>query len=594
MGGYDLVQLNGVGSEGQSLSKSAKKRRNRRAREAAEKEAAGKLKGKGQAKVESRGGSERVISLGNGAERRDAKKSEESFTPVRRRRDNAGNKQQQQQQQAEAATAQKPASDPTPPSSSKPQAPGREAVRMVGVLLDGKEGSGVKDQLASSISVTQSSEEYGKRAAEVLVSVSQEVKALRGHPGLESKSKQFLVEVVGALTTSEGGDGASRSEDHRNNVRQKFERLGKLKQAESGPKLLERARVTLDWNRMVAGELDKSLGGGIREDPKGKLDPIVKRFRDSCARDQANVLRGSDPKACELPPEVAKVDEEIASLEKRLAELKTRRAALLDKHRSAQSAEKRHLLSFFDKAMEAARSLDAEFAGLKGLLGGPGKRTKATKEQEELFSRYAGTVLSLAACKTIQQSELSAKFDFYTEQIAEFANDKTGDNASFVAKLTNMATNALADAGDICETVLGATRKLEKYASKLQMKEVSLSPGAVQSFYDDVAKMQGFHEGTVEKARSLEGMGFSSATAVDVQKAAAIVKGVLKGVKLTGKDPVVAAPAKKDAVKEETKPGAEGGKGESKEKGSKEKKLTPAEVPKENAWGKSEGLALFK
>ena len=89
MGGYDLVQLNGVGSEGQSLSKSAKKRRNRRAREAAEKEAAGKLKGKGQAKVESRGGSERVISLGNGTERRDAKKSEESFTPVRRRRDNA-------------------------------------------------------------------------------------------------------------------------------------------------------------------------------------------------------------------------------------------------------------------------------------------------------------------------------------------------------------------------------------------------------------------------------------------------------------------------------------------------------------------------
>ena len=70
----------------------------------AEKEAAGKLKGKGQAKVESRGGSERVISLGNGTERRDAKKkSEESFTPVRRRRDNAGNKQQQQQQQAEAA-----------------------------------------------------------------------------------------------------------------------------------------------------------------------------------------------------------------------------------------------------------------------------------------------------------------------------------------------------------------------------------------------------------------------------------------------------------------------------------------------------------
>lgn len=252
---FELLSPNGA--NGQALSKSAKKRRNRKARAAAEngtkankgKSIASPQPAKSQDPSSSgptTPGTPKVLKLGNGKERKDGKKKE-GFTPVQKRRENGNHK-------TETAPVQHVV-DQVATSSSKSQGGSRETLAVVQSLLDDKTKDDAKKRLATSISDTQGSEEYGLRATEALLAASSDIKGLRGATsGLEAKAKQFLADVIGVLTTSSGGqDGSrSRSEEHRKKMGEKYERLSKVKQAASGPKLLECARVTTDWNKSSA------------------------------------------------------------------------------------------------------------------------------------------------------------------------------------------------------------------------------------------------------------------------------------------------------------------------------------------------------
>ncbi|UPR00607.1 hypothetical protein HOP50_05g39220 [Chloropicon primus] len=599
---YDLLSLNGGTAEGHQLSKSAKKRRNRKAKAAEREKEVQESKGKGKAKGETGSAKKestttKVVNLGTGNERTNGKKSG-AFTPVQRRRENGQSKTETSVvvQQANATVDQGASSSAKSQGSSN-----RDAVLLVKNLLDDKNqelAGDLKKQLASSISDAQKSGEYGLRAAEAVLSVSSDVKGLGANASLASKSRQFLVEIVSVLTTIDASQEGSKSEEHRKNVKDKFERLSKAKQVQSGPKLLEKARVTLDWNKLVGKELVKSLGG-VKEDPSDRLSSIIKKFKDSCLDEQGALLRSGDSSGYELPPEILKIDSEISQLEQKIAELKAKRGSIMEKHRSKQSAEKKHLLSFFDRAMESASKLDSEFAGLKNVLNSGGKRAKATKEQADLLARYVSTLISLAACKTIQQKELHSRFEFYVQQIAEFANDTNSDNESFVKKLSTMATNALNDSTDICETIVGIATRIEKYTSQLQVKTLDVAPGAMKEFHENVAKLQDFHRQTVEKAQSDPSMNFASASVSDVQRASTIIKRALKDLKLTGKEVEAAAPAEKaakaTAPKSDGKKTTEGKekKTETKEGAKEAKKLAPAEIPKESAWGRSDTSTLF-
>ena len=596
---FELLSPNGA--NGQALSKSAKKRRNRKARAAAEngtkankgKSIASPQPAKSQDPSSSgptTPGTPKVLKLGNGKERKDGKKKE-GFTPVQKRRENGNHK-------TETAPVQHVV-DQVATSSSKSQGGSRETLAVVQSLLDDKTKDDAKKRLATSISDTQGSEEYGLRATEALLAASSDIKGLRGATsGLEAKAKQFLANVIGVLTTSSGGQDGSRSgsEEHRKKMGEKYERLSKVKQAASGPKLLECARVTTDWNKILGAELDGSLGE-VREDPFVHVSAFVKKFKSSCAEDQGALLRvGDDASAFELPEEIVKLDAEIGALERQVIELKAKRTLMMDKHYSKQSAEKRHHLSFFDKAIHAATRVDTNLAGLRKVLDSGSTQTEATKDQARLFAQYDSTFAALTACKAIQQKELSDKIEFYLQQIAEFTRDTScGDNESFIKRLAKMATNALTESMDICNTILDIAKRIEKYTCQLKMRTADVSQSQVKELHENVAKIQEYHRETVDKALAASDVSFSVAVeVVRVDEASVALKRALKSIKLTGRDvePAVlehvVSPKPKQATK--TAVPKEEGKGSAEESKKEGKKVAPALVPKENAWGKR----LFK
>ena len=604
---YQLLSGNGT----EVLSKSAKKRRNRKARAEREAEENGFIKvNKGKAiastsppKSQGSASSAEIevvkeISIGNGKERKQGRKKEE-FTPVQRRRENGSHKVDTSPVQPVVVV------DQVASTSSKTYK------RSAGALLFEKNLLGqsgevdpqeLKKKLANLISEKQGSEEYGLRAAEVLYSASSDIESLKGNAGLQSKTKQLLIQVVTILAASDESEGKSSTEDQRNIVKDKYQRLSKVQQAESGPKLLERARVTSEWNKIIGKQLDNSLGG-VKEDPSGRINSVIQTFKSSCEGEQGALISSNDSTSYELPPEIAEIDGEISVLEKKLVELKMRKRSLMEKVRSKQSAEKKNLLTTFDKAIETASKVDNQFAGLKRVLNGGSTKTKATTEQADLLAQYLKTSMSLTACKAIQQKELSAKFDFYVQQITDFTTDGNSDNESFVKKLTTMGKNALNDSTDICKLVSGIGSKIEKYSSKLQVKSLAVAPSLVKTFYDNVSKISEFHSQTIESARSVSEIDFGSAASAKVQdldQVATLIRKSLKQIKLTGSEATETTPPPKPSKKADDsiangKVEAAEKKEAVKEAETKTKKLAPALAPKENAWGKSESSStLFK
>ena len=601
--------INGLGngfSDSDQLSKSARKRRNKKAKAASEAKGKSPATSKNADKPPLANPSKTPVStqekLVLGSEKKAGKKYQESFTPVQRRQQRK-NQGHQKERADEAPRIQRAPEQITTSSSTKSHKIHRGANLLTQSLLAASSKDEVKEikrKIALLVAESQGSEEYGAKATEILLTATSEIQKFKGNTALEGKLKQFMGDLVNILTASGDDQVGGNSEQQRTTVKAKFEHLSKTKPAESGPKLLERARVTSEWSRMIGRQLDTLLGVA-KENPFGRINTIVQNFKSACLEEQGAVL-SNDSAGYELPPEVVKIDASISALEQQLMELKIKRKSALDKHHSKQSAEQKSVLATFDRAIQTASKVDSEFAGLKNVLQPGSKKTKATKEETDLLAQYLNATISLSVCKLIQQKEINAKFEFYVQQITDFAEDGNAENESFVKKLTTMATNSLRDSAEICRMVSDVVSKLEQYTSNLQVKSLDVAPSLVADFYDNLNKIKHFHSQTTMKAVEMSSINFTSALAVKVQdldEVANRVKGCLKKIKLTGKEVAVVEKEatnrqeqkiEKKENKENKEEAAKKGEGKGGDKTAKAKKLAP--VPKENAWGKP--TSLFK